>query len=128
MLPGCKSRQPSESNVPLGPTEGIKNRFIQARCDIVCRGHKFVTVPITVVQSFMMVRGNRPKPLFIGEDGKYLTREMLVTEVHLALKRTGYPAEEYIGHRFCIAAVQLQRQVARYGIQDSLITSWYSYI
>ena len=66
---------------------------------------------VTVIQGFMVLRGNRPKPLFIGEDGKYLTREMLVAEVHLALKRAGYPAEEYVGHSFCIAAVELQQQV-----------------
>ena len=67
--------------------------------------------PVTLILSFMVVRGNRPKPLFIGEDGKYLTREVFVTEVQLALKRAGYPAEEHAGHIFCIAAVQLQKQV-----------------
>ena len=41
---------------------------------------------LTMVLSFMVVRGNRPKPLFIGEDGKYLTREIFVTEVQLALR------------------------------------------
>ena len=68
--------------------------------------------PVTVVQSFMVVRGNRPKPLFIEEDGKYLTSKMFVTEVHLALKRAGYPAQEYEGYSFCIAAVQLEQQVS----------------
>lgn len=67
--------------------------------------------PVTVVLSFVVVRRNRPKPLFIGEDGKYLTREMFVTEVQLVLKRAGYPAEEYAGQSFCIAAMQLQQQV-----------------
>ena len=67
--------------------------------------------PVTVVLSFMVVRGNRPKPLFIGEDGKYLTREMLAIEMQLALKRAGYPAKEYADQSFCIAAVQLQQLV-----------------
>ena len=37
---------------------------------------------------------------------------MFVTEVHLALKRAGYPAQEYEGYSFCIAAVQLEQQVS----------------
>ena len=47
---------------------------------------------VTVIRSFVVVRGNRPKPI-----GEYLTREILVfvTEMQLALKRAGYPAEEY---------------------------------
>ena len=53
----------------------------------------------------MVVRGNRPKPIFIGEDGKYLTRDMFVTEMQLALKRAGYQAEEYADQSFCIATV-----------------------
>ena len=66
----------------------------------------------------MVARGDRPGPLFMGEDGKYLTREKFVTEVRLALKEAGYPAEKYAGHSFRIGAATA---AGRCGIQDSLI-------
>lgn len=58
------------------------------------RSHKFVIVPSYSGTKFYGGKsGNRPKPLFIEEDGKYLTSKMFVTEVHLALKRAGCPAQ-----------------------------------
>lgn len=73
LLPECKSKH-------LDPTKVNKNQSLQARCDTVCRGHKFVIVPT------YSGRGNRPKLLFIGKDGKYLTMKIFVTEVQLALR------------------------------------------
>ena len=63
--------------------------------------------PVASVLSFMVARGNWPGPLFMGEDGKYLTRAKFVTEVRLALKEAGYPAENYAGHSFRIGFTTL---------------------
>ena len=74
--------------------------------------------PVAAVLNFMVARGNRSWLLFMGEDGKYITSANCVTEVQLALKEAGCPAEKYAGHSFRIGAATA---AGKCGIQDSLI-------
>ena len=74
--------------------------------------------PVTAVLSYMASRGSAPGPLFLQEDGRYLTRESFVSGVREALGVAGLVAKDYAGHSFRIGAATT---AARCGIQDSLI-------
>ena len=65
----------------------------------------------------LVIRGNRPKPLFIGEDGKYLTWEMFVT---VGIKEGRLPSQRICRSKllYCCCAATA---AGRCGIQDSLI-------
>ena len=74
--------------------------------------------PVMAVLSYMVVRGNSPGPLFLWQNGSYLTREAFVNSLREALTSAGYPPEKYAGHSFCIGAATT---AAKCGIPDSLI-------
>ena len=74
--------------------------------------------PVEAVLSYMVARGSSEGPLFIWEDGRYLTRERFVASMRTALSRAGYTAKDYAGHSFRIGAATT---AAERGIQDSLI-------
>lgn len=66
----------------------------------------------------MALRGDRPGPLFMWQDGRPLTRIQLVGEVRKVLKKADLPAEQFAGHSFRIGAATTAASV---GIEDSLI-------
>lgn len=74
--------------------------------------------PVTAVLSYMVARGSGQGPLFLREDGRYLTRESFVVGVRAALTIAGLKANDYAGHSFRIGAATT---AARCGLQDSLI-------
>ena len=74
--------------------------------------------PVTAVVSFMVERGNDTGPLFIRQDGKYMTQDFFVSEIRKALLMAGLRAEDYAGHSFHIGAATT---VAQQGFQGSLI-------
>jgi hypothetical protein len=44
---------------------------------------------VAAVLTFMVMRGSVPGPLFIWENGQFLTRERMVAELHRALLARG---------------------------------------
>jgi len=74
--------------------------------------------PVVAVLNFMVVRGAAKGPLFVWENGQYLTRDRFVSEVRAALSALGFPAKSYAGHSFRIGAATT---AAQRGVQDSLI-------
>ena len=74
--------------------------------------------PVAAILEYMVARGKHSGPLFIWEDGKYLTRETYMTSVRSALTAAGYNALDYAGHSFRIGAATT---AAQRGIQDSMI-------
>ena len=71
-----------------------------------------------VVSVFMVRRGSAPWPFFQFADGRYLTRDRFVSNVHLALQRAGIDRSRYSGHGFRIGAATM---AALCGLPDSLI-------
>ena len=74
--------------------------------------------PVVAVLEYMVARGTEEGPLFVWDNGKYLTRERFVASMRSALTVAGYNAKDYAGHSFRIGAAST---AARCGIQDSLI-------
>ena len=56
--------------------------------------------PVAAVLSYMTIRGQTPGPLFMFQDGKFLTRPRFVTEVKTALTAAGVDRAGYSGHSF----------------------------
>ena len=74
--------------------------------------------PVAAVLSYLVKRGPTPGPLFMFDDGRYLTRDRFVRAVREALTATGVDALKYAGHSFRIGAATT---AANCGVQDSLI-------
>ena len=71
--------------------------------------------PVSAVLEYMVARGCEAGPLFIWQDGKYLTRANFVKGVRAA---AGLNTRDYAGHSFRIGAATT---ASTRGIQDSLI-------
>ncbi len=74
--------------------------------------------PVAAILSYLVRRGSMEGPLFLFEDGKYLTRDCFVAAVRDALQRAGLDSSLYAGHSFRIGAATT---AARWGVPESLI-------
>ena len=68
--------------------------------------------------TYLVERGITKGPLFLFEDGRYLTWDRFVSEVREVLVVAGVDTSKYAGHSFHIGAATT---AAEQGIQDSLI-------
>ncbi len=74
--------------------------------------------PVAAILSYLIRRGSMEGPLFLFEDGKYLTRDHFVAAVKDALQQAGLDSSLYAGHSFRIGAATT---AARRGVPESLI-------
>ena len=74
--------------------------------------------PIKALLPYLAVRGQYKGPLFILEDGKYLTRQRLCTWLNGLLTELHIDTRKYNTHSFCIGADTTARQA---NIPDALI-------
>ena len=74
--------------------------------------------PVAALLSYLSVRGSQPGPLFLFEDGRFLTRGRFVDAVRTALNSAGVDQQKYCGHSFRIGAATT---AAARGIEDSVI-------
>jgi len=74
--------------------------------------------PVAALLGYLVERGQRPGPLFLFKDGRYLTRQRLVTAVRKALDTAGLDQSQYCGHSFRIGAATT---AAKRGLEDSVI-------
>ena len=74
--------------------------------------------PLCPVISLLVVRGTAPGPLFIWNNGHFLTRAQFVSEVKQALEIVGADASDFNGHSFWIGAAFT---AAANGMEGSLI-------
>ena len=74
--------------------------------------------PVKAILSYLVLRGNRPGPLFVFTDGTPLSRTRLVVAVRGALQSRGVEAGDFSGHSFRIGAATAAAEV---GLEDSLI-------
>ena len=70
----------------------------------------------SLLLAYMVRRGNRPRPLFIFQDGRPLMRPCFVVEVSKALLAAGIDPKPYSGHSFRTGAATT---AARQGVEDS---------
>ncbi len=74
--------------------------------------------PVAAVLSYLERRGKVPGPLFVFQDGRYLTRARFVERVREGLKKANVNEKDYCGHSFRIGAATT---AASRGIEDSII-------
>ena len=67
---------------------------------------------------YLSVRGSQHGPLFLFEDGRFLTRGRFVDAIRTALNSAGVDQQKYCGHSFRIGAATT---AAARGIEDSVI-------
>ena len=60
--------------------------------------------PVTAMLNYLVVRGKQQGPLFMFRDGRFLTRERLVTAIRVALQKARLDCAKYCGHSFRIGA------------------------
>ena len=74
--------------------------------------------PVAVMASYIVKRGQIPRPLFQFQNGTFLTRQMFVHHTQSALQKTGVDPTKYNGHSFRIGAATT---AATKGMEDSMI-------
>lgn len=74
--------------------------------------------PVKALLKYLVVRGRAQGPLFIYEDGAYLTRQKLVDALRGVLKKAGLDPSKYCGHSFRIGAATT---AAERGMEDAVI-------
>jgi len=74
--------------------------------------------PVTAILGYLAMRPPVSGPLFVFEDGSYLSRPKLVSHLQAALRTAGISSGAYTGHSFRIGAATT---AARSGLSDSLI-------
>ncbi len=74
--------------------------------------------PVAAILGYLVARGSQPGPLFVFQDGRFLTRERLVSEVREALQTAGLDQSLYCGHSFRIGAATT---AAARGVEDCVI-------
>ncbi len=74
--------------------------------------------PVAALLAYIAIRGERPGPLFILEDGRYLTQAILTQHLRQAISRIGLDPRNYAGHSLRIGAATT---AASEGIDDSMI-------
>ena len=66
--------------------------------------------PEAAVIDYMLARGSKEGPLFLWQNGCFLTRERFVQDVREALMAAGLVAANYAGHSFHIGAATTAAQ------------------
>ena len=74
--------------------------------------------PVIALPNYLIRCGNAQGPLFILEDGNFLTPHYFVSAVKDALQRAGVDQTRYCGHSFQIGAATM---AAARGMEDSVI-------
>lgn len=74
--------------------------------------------PVAALLAYLASRGGRPGPLFIFQNGKFLTPASLTQHLRQALDRLGYDSSSFAGHSLRIGAATT---AARCGHADSTI-------
>ncbi len=74
--------------------------------------------PVVAVLAYLAVGSRQEGPLFRYQDGRYLTRQRLVTELRQVLEKAGLDQSKYCGHSFRIGAATT---AAERGIEDAVI-------
>ena len=74
--------------------------------------------PVAAVIDYMLARGSKDGPLFLWQNGCFLTRERFVQVVREAITAAGLEAANYAGHSFRIGAATTAAQC---GLPDSTI-------
>ena len=67
--------------------------------------------PVAAVIEYLLARGSKEGPLFIWQDGCYLTRQSFVQAVREALSMAGMEAKNYASHSFRIGQLHQLRNV-----------------
>ena len=66
--------------------------------------------PVATVTNYMLVRRSKEGPLFLWQNGYFLTQECFVQAMREALMAAGLETENYAGHSFCIGAATTAAQ------------------
>ena len=114
--------------LPIIRTAPLWNAFLKVSRRVSDQAGKGVTVvigktgddlcPVSALLLYLVLRGNKPGPLFQWEDGSPQSKPRFVKEVRAALTAENLPARNFAGHSFRRGAATTAAMV---GIQDSTI-------
>lgn len=103
----------------------ITLRIKKSKTDQFCAGSEVSLArtdqdicPVAAMLSYLAVRRDQPGPLFLFEDGRFLTQHSLISSMRLALSSLGLDPNTYSGHSLRIGAAT---SAAARGVQDSTI-------
>ena len=74
--------------------------------------------PVAAMLAYIAIRGDRPGPLFLLEDGRYLTPAILTEHLREALSDLGLDPLQFAGHSLRIGDAT---SAAEKGLEDSTI-------
>ncbi len=74
--------------------------------------------PVAALLAYIAIRGDRPGPLFILDDGRFLTQPLLTFHLRQAISQLGLDPKAYAGHSLRIGAATT---AAERGLEDSTI-------
>lgn len=77
-----------------------------------------ILCPVAAVLAYLAVRPSSQGPLFVFQDGSYLTRDKLVVHMWQGLRLMGVDPTCFSGHSFRIGAAMTAAQV---GVEDATI-------
>ena len=82
--------------------------------------------PVSAILPYLAIRGARIGPLFILEDGSYLTRQRFATMVSSTLKHTGVNDKRYTTHSFRIGAATTAKEAGVSDVHIKMLGRWKS--
>ena len=107
----------------------------QSKTDPFCRGVNIYLgatsniikfCPLRGILPYLVLRGNRPGPLFMFEDGKSLTRHRLSIELNNILQKLHLDKHLCNTHSFCIGAATSTRQANIPDLYIKMLGRWKS--
>ena len=82
--------------------------------------------PVSAILPYLAIRGARLGPLFVLEDGSYLTRQCFATMVSSALKLAGVNDKLYTTHSFQIGAATSAKEAGVSDVHIKMLGRWKS--
>ena len=82
--------------------------------------------PVSAILPYLAIRGARIGPLFVLEDGSYLTRQRFATMVSSTLKHAGVNDKLYTTHSFRIGAATTAKEAGVSDVHIKMLGRWKS--
>ena len=82
--------------------------------------------PINAIVPYLAVRGASPGPLFMFEDGSFLTRPRFATMISKTLRQAGIDDKQYATHSFRIGAATTAKEAGISDVHIKMLGRWKS--
>ena len=82
--------------------------------------------PVAAILPYLALRGSKPGPLFILQDGSYLTRQKFMDLLRLTLREAGLDDSKYAAHSFRIGAATSAKDAGIDDVHVKILGRWKS--